>query len=1103
MAPKAVVMEAATPVSRLVVIGASAGGVEALNQLVGTLPVPFPAPVVIAQHLDPSHVSHLAEIFGHSSSLQVRTVTESVPLENGFIYVVPSNRDVEISDHHVRLREGNVRPKPSVDLLFGSAASAFGEDLIAVILTGTGSDGADGAQVVKEHGGLVVVQNPATASFPGMPLSLAPTVVDIVAELSTIGPLLYDLLTGSYTLSSPGENQEMRALLERLRERSGIDFSRYRQSTIQRRLQRRMADVGAAGITSYQRYVEHHPEEYQRLATSFLINVTSFFRDVELFDRLRSSVLPEMVQQARDRGGELRVWCAGCATGEEAYSLGILLADFLGELADFKIRIFATDLSAEAIAFARRGIYPATSLRDVPPALLETYFSPLDGAFEVKKVIRALLVFGEHDLGQRAPFPRTDLVLCRNVLIYFSPELQRRALQLFAFSLQNRGWLVLGKSETTNALPDYFAVEDARLRIYRRREEGILIPPYAFTTPQQTIQARVAQLRQERNLAQESQAAHPALRASEQDEATLRDLPTGVVRINHQYDILAINLAARRLLGIHGTALGEDLVHLTDAVPTGRLRALIDAAAHGETVHEILVGRAPGGGFEPQRALEVHCYPHIPDESGEPSEAVIVTIIDVSNLLDDHERRAAALRDEQRRLTTELALRQEDLTRAAEALGESKRTLADLLRANQQLSRSNSILQRENEEILVGTAEAQSAAEEIETLNEEQQATNEELETLNEELQATIEELRTTNEDLNARTIELQDLAATEEAGHLRLAAVLASIADAVFTVNRAGRVMLTNIAFDRLFDGDGAGLLTEDEGGNPLPSEATPQLRASRGEQFTMHFTTKDAAGNRHWFEAVGQSVRGSATETGIVTVRDITERNLRRLQNQFIAMAAHELRTPLTVLQGSLEILERRMDAFSSEQRHEYLRMASREAHRLSALTEELVDIERLELGELRLVRDPMDLAVAVASAVNTSQMLGDGVPIVLAPFSDPLPINGDRMRLEQVLLNLLNNALKHAHGTDHVDVRLQRLNHDAQVEVQDYGPGIPAEDLPHIFSAFYRGGGEPSAGAGLGLGLFICREFVVAQGGSIDVRSEPGNGATFTIRLPLSAD
>jgi two-component system CheB/CheR fusion protein len=1091
--------QSAAPVSKLVVIGSSAGGIEALTALVSTLPAPFPAPIVLAQHLDPSYTSHLESILTRVSTIPVRTVGEETPLKNGLIYVVPANSDVEVTDHLVRLRSvGEGASKPSIDRLFRSAAGAFGEELIAVILTGTGSDGADGARVVKEHGGTVIIQNPQTASHPGMPLSLAPSNVDITVDLPALGSLLHAVLTGAYTPPPPEENRQMRALLEHLRQQSGIDFSQYRQSTIQRRLQRRMADTGVAGIDTYLRYLQRHPEEYERLVAAFLIKVTNFFRDGELFDYLRESILPELLHEARQAHGERRLWSAGCATGEEAYSLAILVAELLGNrLGEVPVRIFATDLDAEAVAFARRGVYPASSLQDVPPALVERYFNVLDGAYEIRKVVRGLLVFGQHDLGQRAPFPRTDLVLCRNVLIYFTPELQRRALQVFAFSLRVGGRLVLGKSETTNPLPEYFVVEQPRLRVYRRQGERVVMPPGssadAFNSPQQSS-ARPAPFGRPR----QGTAAHSTLlqfgraeRAEgEKAELTLLNLETGVVVIDTHYDILSINLSARRLLGIHSPAVGDDFVHQTRAIPAERLLALIDAARRGDRLREVFQVQVLGSDPGAPRSLQLTCYRQT--REGDPSTApVVVEVADVTEPYSERDRLDAAQ-----------AQNRAEAERLGALLEETRRTVAQLLSDNEQLSRDYALARSQNEELLVGAEEAQAAAEEVETLNEEQQATNEELETLNEELQSTVEELRATNEDLQARSLELQMLAGEREIARARLSSILSSMADAVLVVDADGNPVMVNVAFQRWFGADAAGLRPEDESGTPLPHEQTPQQRAARGEAFTIEFTARDASGTRRWFEAVGQPMLDRGTETGIVMIRDISERNLRRLQEQFVA-AAHELRTPLTVLEGSLQLLDRRRDAIPPEQFSECLATALHEAQRLRRLTDELVDVERLELGQAVLNRERLELADAVQQAAQSAQMLTDRQTIAVTPSADALPVDGDRLRLEQVFLNLLNNAVSHAPESSRIEVRLSRQDGEAQVEVEDHGPGIAPEDQPHIFDRFYQGQNQqPGSGSGgLGLGLYISREIVAAHGGTISVRSAPGEGATFAVRLPLA--
>lgn len=420
--------------SQLVAVGCSAGGIEALTALLSTLRTPFPAPIVIAQHLDPKRPSHLDEVLSRRSTLPVRMVEDHEHLEPGVVYVVPSGRNVTITDHEIKTAGAETeRPRPSVDVLFTSAADAYGENLIAVILTGTGTDGSAGARHVKKCGGTVVIENPETASFPGMPESLSPTSVDVVADLDRIGALLHDLLTGVYVEPQPDEDKRLLGLLDLVRERSGIDFKRYKQATIVRRLRRRIVATDSETMEGYSRYLEAHPEELQRLINSFLIKVTEFMRDPDLFAHLRATILPELVAHARNENRSLRIWSAGCATGEEAYSLAILVSEILGdELENFNVRIFSTDVDSEAISFARRGVYSPSAVDDLPPELVQKYFVAVDGNYQIKKRIRNLTVFGEHDLGQRAPFPNIDLVVCRNVLIYFTSELQRRSSSIAA-----------------------------------------------------------------------------------------------------------------------------------------------------------------------------------------------------------------------------------------------------------------------------------------------------------------------------------------------------------------------------------------------------------------------------------------------------------------------------------------------------------------------------------------------------------------------------------------------------------------------------------------------------------------------------------------------
>jgi len=1081
----------------LVVIGASAGGVEALSTLVSTLPAGFPAPVVIAQHVAPDRVSHLGEILAARSALPVRTVTAVEPLAPGTLYVIPADRDVEITNHSVGVEPGGrIAPQPSIDRLLASAAQIYAEDLVAVVLTGSGSDGAAGAQAVKAHGGTVIVQNPETASFPWMPLAVPPSAVDIVAELEAIGPLLTDLLSGAYVVPPPGDDGDLRAFLGRIRERTGLDFGAYKRPTIARRLQQRMAAVGTTNLGDYRRYVERNPDEMQRLVASFLIKVTEFFRDPDLFEHLRHQLLPPLVAEARERG-ELRLWSAGCATGEEPYTLAMLVTDLLGdELDALPVRIFATDIATEAVDFARRGVYPEGALANLPPDLVERHFQRLDGAYEVRKPVRSLVVFGEHDLGHRAPFPRIDLVLCRNVLIYFTPELQRRALQLFAFSLRRGGYLVLGKAETVSPLPELFALDQPRLKIFRRIGEAVPIPPDRLLkaaplapTPPRPARRLPGNRRLGAALAPNPPREPPREPSLGQRAARLLDrLPVGVVTTDANYHIRTINGAARRLLGIHSAAIGEDLIHRAAPVLAGPLRLALDAAFRGETTvarHRVAEDVLDDGA----RDLEITCYPAEPEEGEEVIASVVVAdATELARCLREADETAARLGA--------------DLERQAAQTTVAAAEIRELRAANQALAAANAKLRAENDDLLVANEEAQAAAEEIETLNEELQATNEELETLNEELQATVEELTTTNDELQARGIELQELAATQEAERASLAAVLAGIADAVLVLDRDGRVILTNDAYRRIFGAD-AGFRPAGEDGEPLPPAATPQRRAAAGETFNMTFTLTDADGNRRWYEATGHPLQhDGGPPGGVVAIRDITERSLRQLQDEWLAVASHELRTPLTALQGTLQLAERRRD--DPERVTTYLGQAIRQARRLTSLIEELVDTVRLQTGRLVLRQEPIDLATVVRQAVETAQALQPERRIELAtpPAGATIRVEGDAARLEQVVLNLLTNALTHAPHSERIDVRLAVADGVATIEVQDYGPGIPADQLDRIFARYYQARPGVARRDGLGLGLFIAQEITAAHGGTIEARSTVGAGTSFVVRLPLLA-
>ena len=748
----------------LIVVGSSAGGVEALSIFVSTLATDFPAPIVLAQHLEPSRPSSLDTILQRRTQLPVEMVTSRSRLQAGRIYVVPSDRQVSIRDHFVEVQENHTRrPRPSIDILLSTAAEVYGEQLIAVILTGSGSDGAVGAVDVKNRGGVVVVQDRQTARYPSMPSSLPPTAVDFELPIEKIGPFLQELLTGENVQQAEERTEDvLHDILELVSRQASIDFRPYKTSTILRRVGRRMAVTHNRSMREYAEYLKTYPEEIGELVKAFLINVTQFFRDAEAFSYLKSEVLPKLIARARERDRVLRFWTAGCATGEEPYSLAMLLTDMLGaEMLEWSVKIFATDLDEAAINFARRGVYSENLLKGMPKEFRDRFFEYTDHGYRISKALRQMVIFGQQDLSRSAPFPRIDLVLCRNVLIYFTPELQEYVLNQFAFSLSPDGYLFLGKAETVRPIQSFYELVNKQWKVYRCIGNGLP------SVRRQTLADRTAPnmegqviKHQNRNMGKqhgEHEGTTLPLEIGQLrrfNELLLRFLPIGIVVIDRSYRILTVNGAARRLLGLRESGTDQDFLHAVRGIPYHDTRAAIDAVFRERNAvnpMEVELDTTVGGNGR-YVSLSISL---MQIEAGSPDLAV-VSITDVTQQVQVR-RQLETVQTEQAQLMNEL--------------GTANKRLSDV---NKELMDANEELQVANEELMLTHEELQASIEEFETTNEELQATNEELETNNEELQATNEELETTNDELRARSSELQEMAVTLENERTRLAEMVA-----------------------------------------------------------------------------------------------------------------------------------------------------------------------------------------------------------------------------------------------------------------------------------------------------------------------------------------
>ncbi|HEY4219695.1 MAG TPA: chemotaxis protein CheB, partial [Myxococcota bacterium] len=460
----------------IVAVGASAGGLDALSNLVHNISIDRMAFVVV-QHLSPHHESQLPSLLSRQTPIEVKSAADGMKVERNHVYVIPPNTDLAILQGVLHLMTPGVGPRLSIDYFMRSLAEDQGSRAIGVILSGTGSDGSAGLRAIKEAGGITFAQEPTSAKYDAMPRNaIATGLVDVVLPAADIGTALMEIgrhpfllrNRGASTLPQDGINK----LMVLMRGVSGIDLSYYKLTTIERRVERRMALQKLDTLDDYVRFAQSNPDELRTLFGDMLIGVTSFFRDPPAFDALKNEVFPALLE-GKESGAPIRVWVPGCSTGEEGYSIAISLLEFLDERAnDFRIQIFCTDIDERAITLARRGSYAESIALDVSPERLRRFFSKHEGTYQVSRRVRDLLVFSLQNVTKDAPFSRLDLVSCRNLLIYMQPPTQKKVLRVLEYSLAPRGFLMLGTSETVGESPERFMLIDRKNKIYSKRAHG-------------------------------------------------------------------------------------------------------------------------------------------------------------------------------------------------------------------------------------------------------------------------------------------------------------------------------------------------------------------------------------------------------------------------------------------------------------------------------------------------------------------------------------------------------------------------------------------------------------------------------------------------------
>ena len=469
----------------IVGIGASAGGLAAFSAFFAGMPNDKDPGMafVLVQHLAPDHESILTELIRRNTRMQVFEVEDGMVVQINCAYIIPPNKDMAFLNGTLQLlapasERGFRLP---IDYLFRSLAQDQRERAIGIVLSGTGSDGTLGLRAIKGEGGMVMAQTPDSCAFDGMPLSAAATgMVDFILAPGDMPAQLISYVSHAFAMphraistSVPQSENALKKIFILLRTQTGHDFSQYKPSTICRRIERRMAVHQIVAINDYVKYLQQTPPEVEALFRDLLIGVTCFFRDPECFAALEQQVIPGLFK-GKQTGSLIRVWCSGCASGEEAYSIAILLQEQIEKLKQtFSVQVFATDIDSRAIASARTGLFPASIAGDLTPERLARFFTiePDGASYRVNKTIRDMLIFSEHSLIKNPPFSKLDLITCRNMLIYLGAELQKKLIALFHYALNPGGTLFLGTSETTGDSGDLFIVLDRKSKLYERNED--------------------------------------------------------------------------------------------------------------------------------------------------------------------------------------------------------------------------------------------------------------------------------------------------------------------------------------------------------------------------------------------------------------------------------------------------------------------------------------------------------------------------------------------------------------------------------------------------------------------------------------------------------
>jgi two-component system CheB/CheR fusion protein len=1176
-------------------VGASAGGLEALERFFENVPTDSGMAFVVVQHLSPDFKSLMDEILGRRTRLPIRLVEDAMVVRPNHIYLIPPKKEMIISGGRLLLSERDRDQELSlpIDVFFRSLAQDCGARAVAVVLSGSGSDGSRGIRAVHEAGGLVVVQDVESAQFDGMPKTARDVgVADYVLPPQDMPAALLEHAgrVGKTAERTSETELGMGAVYRMLEQEFGIDFTHYKPSTITRRIERRLQLAHVNDIDSYVSKLKDEHRELDVLYRDLLIGVTRFFRNDEAFDLLEREVLPELLKTGSP-DTPFRVWVAGCATGEEVYSLAIVLSELTRE-SGRPFKIFATDVHRGSLDHATRALYDEQAVANVSRERLERYFLQRGNCYQVVPDLRQTVVFAHHNVIRDAPFTRVDLVSCRNMLIYLQPPAQEKVLSLFHFALNRGGMMFLGPSESLGHLDHDFETINKTWRIYRK-----------YSDSRMPVEAR-------------SQAIKPANGAGTARPATLAGAlgPArySVTQLLGTYDALLDELmppslllddrgelvhafgGAARFLKLRDGRQGLDVFEMVESdlkmvLTSGVHRALKDSSAIvfkgvclEDGSYKVTVRRVQG-----KKSTAGHVLVAFERMEG---EAVRPTLPEA-----------------------EIDIRQVSREQLSALEAELSRTKENLQATTEQLESSNEELQAANEELLASNEELQSTNEELQSVNEELYSVNAEyqrkiadltelandmdnllsstdigtifldrelkirkftpqigenfnllppdvgrpIETFtyavdHPELNADLKRVLATGErverelrDRHNRAfflrilpyrakgkvdgvvltlIDVSGLKAAEDAlFHERylLNSLLFSIPDAIYFKDARGRFIRTNQPMaERLGLSDPREAVGKT--GFELPGHQAALAMHQEDEAVVQrgvaqHYKLEKRErpdGGVEWDLVSRLPLTDSASRiVGIIGIfRSVTQEKLAeekiqdsvRRRDEFLAMLSHELRNPLGAIVSANALLKT-VNPSAPEEYAKLLSILERQAQQMARLLDDLLEVSRVTQDKIELRKSVFDLRPVVKDAVDATRNLMEsrGLEFSLVLDRDPVYVDGDPARLQQIQVNLLNNAAKYTPQGGHIVLQARQEDGQATIRVRDDGVGIPKDMLDSAFDLFVQSRRTlDRARGGLGIGLTLVRGLVTKHGGTVSARSDgEGKGSEFVVRLPLA--